>query len=111
MQTVLLPLSCQHRAVILRADQSLCRHGARTPLSDLYWDGARFETGRDCGQLAQQAHIALHDASGGLAAPSKHNQQQVIQHGAWQMICEPHSALCLRGLSLTVTVTDSAEGC
>ena len=62
---------CPHRPVG-------CRHGARTPLSELYWDGAKFETGRDCGQLPQQARIALHDAKGGLAAPSKHNQQQVV---------------------------------
>ncbi|KAK9804090.1 hypothetical protein WJX73_005951 [Symbiochloris irregularis] len=53
------------------------RHGARTPLTPKYWDGASWFPGKDCGQLYQAVRLDLSSADGGPVSPSTHNQRQI----------------------------------
>lgn len=61
--------------------QAVFRHGARTPLTDKFWQetGARFETGTICGDLLpQRPAISIRNAADGGPQPfAKHDAAQV----------------------------------
>ncbi|MCJ1423049.1 Lysophosphatidic acid phosphatase type 6 [Sticta canariensis] len=57
-----------------------CRHGARTPLSPLYWEGSNWSQGSDCGREYDAVRLALTSVSGGPAPPSKHDLKQLQKH-------------------------------
>ena len=65
----------------LRLVQAVFRHGARTPLTDKFWQetGARFETGTICGDvLPQRPAISIRNAADGGPQPfAKHDAAQV----------------------------------
>lgn len=50
-----------------------CRHGARTPLTDRYWEGATWQAGPDCGQQYEAVRIAISDLRGGPQPPASHD--------------------------------------
>ena len=54
------------------------RHGARTPLTAKYWEGASWAKGRDCGQVFEAVKLDLRATDGGPAPSSKANQRQVL---------------------------------
>jgi hypothetical protein len=54
-----------------------CRHGARTPLTDKYWQGVSWEKGRDCGELEQVLALKLSDPLGGPKPMCAHDDRQV----------------------------------
>ena len=56
------------------------RHGARTPLTDRYWEGATWQTGPDCGQQYEAVRIAVRDLRGGMQPASAHDASQVRQY-------------------------------
>ncbi|CAL8468369.1 g7909 [Coccomyxa elongata] len=60
----------------LKLVQIVFRHGARTPLTDSYWDGVRWEAGSDCGTLSGALRIALTDMNGGPQPPPSHDAVQ-----------------------------------
>lgn len=68
----------------LRLVQAVFRHGARTPLTDKFWQetGARFETGTICGDvLPQRPAISIRNAADGGPQPfAKHDAAQVHEH-------------------------------
>lgn len=66
------------------------RHGARTPLTDSYWEGVRWEAGRDCGTLAGALQVAVTDMKGGPQPPLSHDAIQVCFYSQF------HSALLVQ---------------
>jgi hypothetical protein len=66
----------------LKLVQAVFRHGARTPLTDKFWQetGARFESGTVCGQLLpQRPAISIRNAADGGPQPfAKHDAAQVM---------------------------------
>ena len=58
-----------------------CRHGARTPLTQRYWQtwGA---TWPDCQDKADAVRLAISAADGGPQPASAHDKAQVSQHEA-----------------------------
>ena len=57
----------------------LCsRHGARTPLTDAYWEGATWDKGTDCGEAFEALKISVRDLDGGPRPPATHDAAQVF---------------------------------
>lgn len=77
-QGFMKPCLQEHTHVTCRAP-FMRRHGARTPLTDRYWDGATWQTGPDCGQQYEAVRVAVRDIRGGLQPASPHDASQVEQ--------------------------------
>eukprot|EP00884_Botryococcus_braunii_P023598 jgi/Botrbrau1/9922/Bobra.0012s0021.1 len=60
----------------LRIVQAVFRHGARTPLTDKYWQGVTWEKGLDCGQLENTLKLNLTDLLGGPQPFCAHDDKQ-----------------------------------
>lgn len=57
------------------------RHGARTPLTDAYWEGATWDKGTDCGEAFEALKISVKDLNGGPRPPATHDAAQVTLSG------------------------------
>ncbi|KAK9915420.1 hypothetical protein WJX75_008934 [Coccomyxa subellipsoidea] len=60
----------------LKLVQIVFRHGARTPLTDSYWAGVKWEAGNDCGILPGALQLAVTDLNGGPQPPLSHDAVQ-----------------------------------
>ena len=58
------------------------RHGARTPLTDRYWEGATWDTGPDCGRQYEAVRIAVRGLRGEPRPLQASDAKQVGRHSA-----------------------------
>ena len=59
------------------AEPGTCRHGARTPLTLQYWDGAEWGKDSLCGQQFSAVQLSLSAMGGGPRPSSVHDKRQV----------------------------------
>lgn len=73
LSTGLASLSCLRGKTVIPCS----RHGARTPLTDAYWEGATWDKGTDCGEAFEALKISVRDLDGGPRPPATHDAAQV----------------------------------
>ena len=56
----------------------MCRHGARSPLTLKYWDGAQWDKDTLCGQQFSAVQLSLTAMGGGPRPDSVHDKRQVL---------------------------------
>lgn len=91
-------------------DCVLCRHGARTPLTDSYWDGVKWEAESDCGTLPGALRIALTDMNGGPQPPPSHDAIQVRSMASPHLIIASNKRRCVELSFLSVVMPHGDPG-